>query len=144
MASSKVLITDRARCGRVTLSRTILTFAMRELAVEGRELSLLLTDNEEIRELNKNFRNIDKPTDVLSFPMNDDILLGDIAISMDKVVEQARGAECSPEVELARLCHHGLLHLLGYEHVNGGRQAAKMRRKEDELFAALNEKGGLG
>ena len=89
------------------------------------------------------FRGIDKPTDVLSFPMDDDVLLGDIAISMDRVREQASEAECSLERELARLCHHGLLHLLGYDHIHGGRQAARMKRREEELFAALEEKGLL-
>ncbi|MFQ5353736.1 MAG: rRNA maturation RNase YbeY [Thermodesulfobacteriota bacterium] len=143
MASPRILVTDRARSAMVTVARNILLSAMRELGLEGRELSLLLTLNGEIQELNKRFRGIDKSTDVLSFPMDDDLLLGDIAISMDMVREQALEARCRPEVELARLCHHGLLHLLGYEHIHGGRQAARMRRKEEELFIALKAKGFL-
>jgi len=137
MASSRVLVTDRSRCAKVVKARSILKRAMRELAVEGRELSLLLTLDDEIRELNKRFRSKDKATDVLSFPMEDEVLLGDIVISMDKVDAQARDAGITPDMELARLCHHGLLHLLGYEHIHGGRQAGKMRRREDELFALL-------
>ncbi len=143
MASSKVLVTDRTRSAMVLLARSFLSLAMRELAVEGRELSLLLTLDEEIRELNKRYRGIDKATDVLSFPMEDEVLLGDIVISMDKVRLQARSALCTPEAELARLCNHGLLHLLGYEHIHGGRQAAKMRRMEEKLFITLGAEGLL-
>ncbi|MFQ5428058.1 MAG: rRNA maturation RNase YbeY [Thermodesulfobacteriota bacterium] len=143
MASPRVLVTDRARSARVTLARAILVAAMRELGLEDRELSLLLTGDGELRELNKRFRGIDKSTDVLSFPMEDDVLLGDIAISMDRVLEQAREARCRPDTELARLCHHGLLHLLGYEHIHGGRQAARMRRKEEELLTVLEAAGLL-
>jgi len=141
MASSKVLVTDRARYGKVSRARLILKTAMKALDVEAKELSLLLTLDEEIKGLNKRFRGIDKATDVLSFPMDDRELLGDIAISMDKVSGQARDAGITEEMELARLCHHGLLHLLGYEHIHGGRQAAKMRRKEDELFEGLKAEG---
>jgi len=141
MASSRVLVTDRARCGKAEMARLILKTAMKELGIDGRELSLLLTGDEEIRELNKRFRGIDKSTDVLSFSMDDEFLLGDIAVSMDRVGRQAEEAGITPEMELARLCHHGLLHLLGYEHIHGGRQAARMRRREDELFAALEAKG---
>jgi len=141
MASASVLVTDRARCGKIARARLILKTAMAALDSAGKELSLLLTHDEEIRELNKRFRGIDKATDVLSFPMEDERLLGDIAISMDKVRVQAAEAGITEEMELARLCHHGLLHLLGYEHIHGGRQAGKMRRREDELFAALEAKG---
>ncbi|MFQ5479800.1 MAG: rRNA maturation RNase YbeY [Thermodesulfobacteriota bacterium] len=143
MPASKVLVTDRADSKMGSLARGILSLAMKGLAVDGRELSLLLTLDGEIRELNNRYRGIDKATDVLSFPMVDDILLGDIAISMDKVALQAGDALCTPEAELARLCHHGLLHLLGYEHIHGGRQAAKMRTMEEKLFSALEAEGLL-
>ncbi len=141
MASSKVLVTDRVCCARVMIARAILKSAMTVLGVEGRELSLLLTGDEEIRELNRRFRGKDKSTDVLSFPMDDELLLGDIAISMDRVHRQAVDAGITDDMELARLCIHGLLHLLGYEHIHGGRQAGKMRRREEELFSALEAKG---
>ncbi len=141
MASSKVLVTDRARCAKAARARLILKRAMKALDVEAKELSLLLTLDDEIRGLNSRFRGIDRATDVLSFPMDDERLLGDIAISMDRVRGQATEAGITDEMELARLCHHGLLHLLGYEHIHGGRQAGKMRKKEDELFRALEEEG---
>jgi len=141
MASSRILVTDRARCHKAARVRLILKAAMSVLSLGGRELSVLITDDGGIRELNKKFRGKDAPTDVLSFSMDDDVLLGDIAVSMDRVRTQAGEAGITEDMELARLCHHGLLHLLGYEHIHGGRQAAKMRRREDELFAALEEKG---
>lgn len=105
------------------------------------EVSILLTVDEEIKELNRQYRKINKPTDVLSFPMEDGYLLGDIVISMDTAEEQAKEFEVSLEEEASRLLIHGLLHLLGYDHVKGGAQAKKMRAKEEELMILLEEKG---
>lgn len=105
------------------------------------EVSLLLTGDEGIRELNKKFRRKDKPTDVLSFPMNDDYLLGDIVVSLERARAQAKDFGVTYEEEVSRLLVHGLLHLLGYDHVKGGTQAKKMKAKEEELLGALREGG---
>lgn len=111
------------------------------MGFKGREVSVLITDDDRIQELNKTYRNKNKPTDVLSFPMDDEQLLGDIVISMDTAKAQAESFKVSLDEELSRLLVHGLLHLLGYDHVKGGHQAKKMRAKEDELMSGLKEKG---
>lgn len=119
---------------------------MAETALEGlgyreRELSVLLTDDEGIRELNRRFRGKDKPTDVLSFPMEDPCLIGDIAVSMERARAQAAEFGVSENEELARLLVHGILHLIGHDHVKGGRQARKMKENEEALMSLLREKG---
>lgn len=85
-----------------------------------KEVELLLTNDEEIRELNKKYRNKDQPTDVLSFAFQDDApadeMLGQIAISVDRAALQAEEIGQSLEEELKFLFIHGLLHLLGYDH----------------------------
>ena len=80
----------------------------------------MLTDDLEIRKLNARFRNQDKHTDVLAFPLNDTddigVYLGDVVISIDRAREQAPRFNNDLEGELARLIVHGILHLLGYDH----------------------------
>lgn len=93
------------------------------------EVSVTFTDNEKIHALNKQYRNVDKPTDVLSFPLLDteseedellpaelETMLGDIVISLEKAREQAEEYGHSFEREVAFLCVHSMLHLLGYDH----------------------------
>lgn len=96
------------------------------------EIELILTDNTEIAHINHEFRSIDKPTDVLSFP-NDPFPgapLGSIIISVDKVSEVAQELGHSEDDELALLFIHGLLHLLGMDHeIDQG----EMRRKEESV-----------
>jgi probable rRNA maturation factor len=111
--------------------------ALKGLGFDDCELSVLLTGNEEIRELNREYRGMDKPTDVLSFPMGDEYLLGDIVISTEKAALQAIDFGVTFDEEMARLLVHGLLHLAGYDHVKGGRQARRMKDKEEELMVAL-------
>lgn len=91
-------------------------------------VSLIFTDAKEIHEINRSYRNIDRPTDVISFAMMDsendyempegDNELGDIFISIDAVREQAESYEHSVQREVCFLFTHGLLHLLGYDHMN--------------------------
>lgn len=116
---------------------------LKSLELSDREVSILLTGDEGIRDLNLRFRNIDRPTDVLSFTMEDERLLGDIAVSVETAVRQARDFKVSLEEELGRLVVHGVLHLLGYDHVKGGTQARKMRAKEEELLERLRREGCL-
>lgn len=86
--------------------------------IEPIVISVILVDNDTIHELNKNFRNKDKPTDVLSFENTDDLSeIGDVFISLDKVTEQAKDLDHSFEYELVYLAVHGFLHCLGYDHI---------------------------
>jgi len=111
------------------------------LGCNDRELSVLVTGNERIRELNAMYRSIDRPTDVLSFPMDDPSMLGDVVISIEKAAIQAEQFGVTLGEETGRLVAHGLLHLLGYDHVRGGRQAAKMKMAEEELMGLFRQEG---
>ncbi|GMR05345.1 MAG: rRNA maturation RNase YbeY [Thermodesulfobacteriota bacterium] len=115
--------------------------ALKGLGCDDRELSILVTGNERIRGLNAMYRSIDRPTDVLSFPMDDPSMLGDVVISVEKAALQAEQFGVTLAEETGRLVVHGVLHLLGYDHARGGRQAAKMKRAEEELMASLREDG---
>lgn len=109
------------------------------------EISLSLVDNEEIHQLNKQYRGKDAPTDVLSFPMVEDdddlnqetILLGDIIISIPKAQEQAIEYGHGFERELCYLTIHSMFHLLGYDHMEQEDKEV-MRRKEKEVIKNLN------
>lgn len=114
-------------------------------------VSITLTVPEEIHILNKNFRNIDKPTDVLSFPMfqpdeiekmikdnyQEEDILGDMVISIPQVEEQAKEYGHSFERELAYMVVHSFYHLMGYDHMVE-EDKIKMRAKEDEILNKLN------
>lgn len=118
------------------------------------EISVLLVDNEAIREINKEHRKVDRATDVLSFPMvemaegkilSDEgdfdmdenlLVLGDIVVSMEKTAEQAEEYGHSFERELAFLVTHGMFHLLGYDH-EAPEEEKKMLEKQEEVLALL-------
>jgi len=110
------------------------------------EISILLCHNEYIHALNKQYRHIDRPTDVLSFALNegeddgydgpDTALLGDIIISLEKVAEQAAEYGHSFERELAYLTIHGMLHILGYDHMEP-EDKAEMRGEEEFILRRL-------
>jgi len=108
------------------------------------EVSVTFVDDEEIRALNKVYRNIDSSTDVLSFPMGEeDIfdvpytpLLGDIVISAETAQRQAREFGHSVEREIAYLTAHSMFHLIGYDHINEGDKAI-MREKEKLVMRNL-------
>lgn len=114
------------------------------------EVSVTFVDNEEIREINRKFRNIDRATDVLSFPLFDedgmdahveelDCMLGDIVLSLERAREQAAEFGHSFEREVAFLTVHSVLHLLGYDHELSDEDDADMRRRQTEIV----EKMGL-
>ena len=109
------------------------------------EVSVTLSDNGYIRALNKNFRNKDKHTDVLSFPLYEDgdfdmgecisgAMLGDIVISMEKAHAQAIEYGHSLIREVAFLATHSTLHLLGYDHETSEEDEADMRRRQSEIM----------
>ena len=104
----------------------LLTYALEVENVDNLEFNVIIINNEEIHKINKEYRGIDRPTDVISFALedykdikyeNDYRVLGDIYISIDKVKEQAKEYGHSEKRELAFLAVHGLLHLLGYDHM---------------------------
>lgn len=103
------------------------------------EVSITLTDDAEIHALNKMYRNIDKPTNVLSFELGDDILLGDIYISLDTVMREAADAGISVEEHTAHMVVHGMFHLLGYDHLTDD-QARVMESKEVAVLKKLGIK----
>ena len=119
------------------------------------EVNVLITDDEGIREINREHRQIDRATDVLSFPMqnlvpgaflpdltevnpeNGRLLLGDMVVSVDRIRAQAEEYGHSVRHELAYLTVHSCLHLLGYDHMDEGPQKQQMRQKEKEIMQRL-------
>lgn len=112
------------------------------------EVSVSFLDNEQIRQYNREYRQKDMATDVLSFPLGKDgeydvnadtgaKMLGDIAILVPKVYEQASQYGHSIQREFAYLTVHSMLHLLGYDHEEGGIAAVRMREKEEAVLSML-------
>ena len=103
-------------------------------------VSVSFVDDNEIKNLNRDYRNVDKVTDVLSFPMDeeydDKIILGDIVINMSRVLSQAKEFGHSNRRELSYLCVHSTLHLLGYDHIEEEDRII-MRAKEKEIMDKL-------
>lgn len=115
---------------------------------EPAEVDVTIVSDDTIKEMNSQFRNIDSSTDVLSFPLgengefdknpeNENLMLGDIVISMDHAISQADLYGHGIEREMAFLTVHSMLHLLGYDHVNGGLEQTIMREKEEKVLEAL-------
>ncbi len=104
------------------------------------EVSVSFVTNEEIRVLNREYRNVDSETDVLSFPMDDVFdgvaILGDIVLSTQKIIEQANDFNHSIEREMIYLTVHSMLHLLGYDHMDSD-EKEEMRAKEKEIMKNL-------
>jgi len=114
------------------------------------EVGILFVNDRRMRGLNLRYRGMDKTTDVLSFPQQEfspplphgisftsPLLLGDIVISLPRAARQAEEYGTTLQEELERLIIHGLLHLAGYDHERGGREAALMRKMEAKLAGAL-------
>ena len=112
------------------------------------ELSILLTDNKGIQELNKRYLKKDKPTDVLSFPMwdfnselltpNSELILGDIVISIETAKTQAKENGVAFYEEIARLLIHGILHLFSFDHEKSSKEAQRMKKQEERLLEIAN------
>ena len=134
---------------------------MKEEGVECQyQISLLFVDNEEIREINNETRNIDRATDVLSFPMldfedkkvfnemylnydfdetfkdGDELILGDMVLSLERALEQSEEYGHSYEREVSYLVVHSILHLLGYDHMEED-DKKRMRKREEEILNKL-------
>ena len=154
MNKVKVIISNRQNVVKIPtgirlLVRRCCNAALRlENFPEDAEVSVSCVDNDQIREMNREHRNIDAATDVLSFPLGENgiydhneatgaALLGDIVISMPKAVEQAELYGHSLQREIGYLTAHSMFHLLGYDHVNGGVEAVHMREKEETVMTML-------
>lgn len=116
--------------------RDLETYFTNELKIKE-EVSLILVDIKEIQKINKEYRHLDYPTDVISFEDKIEDYLGDIFICMEKVNEQAQTYQHSVEREFAFLTCHGLLHLLGYDHLNPTDEAI-MFTKQEEILEKTN------
>lgn len=152
--SIKVLITNRQKdvkipSGiRLLIRRCCHAVLAAEQFGDSAEVSVSFVNNEQIRQLNNEFRQKDTATDVLSFPLGQDgvydrnletgaLQLGDIVISIEKAVEQARIYGHSLQREIGFLTVHSMLHLLGYDHESGGLEMVRMREKEESVLSSL-------
>ena len=140
---------------RRLIQRAISAALREEKVPDDCEVSVLRTDNEGIHELNRDYRGVDRPTDVLSFPANElspgefdadlcerdpetgRVFLGDMAISLEKCEAQAEEFGHSCERELMDLTVHSTLHLLGYDHVDEAEMKRQMRGREDVIMSRL-------
>lgn len=136
----------RCRIRRTSVhERSLVRLAQRILTASGdseAELGLEIVGNSRIRRLNHQYRQQDRPTDVLAFPLREaggprTALLGDVVISFPKAAAQASQYGHSIEEELIRLLIHGILHLQGYDHERGESEARRMRRREREILRLL-------
>ena len=136
------------------IRRTIRTALAAEGLTAPCEVDVLLTDDDGIHEINREMRQVDRPTDVLSFPEfeltpgqlpgPEDadpgtglIPLGDMVLSMERVAAQAREYGHSKRRELSYLVTHSVLHLLGYDHLDEGPMKAQMRARDEAIMALL-------
>ena len=157
MNKVKVIISDEQK--EITVPRGIRMLIRRccnavlqaEKFGSDAEVSVSFVDNERIHELNAQYRNVDRETDVLSFPMGEngeydtnmdkgEKILGDIVISVPKAMEQAKAYNHSLQREIGFLTVHSMLHLLGYDHENGGIEQVHMREKEEEVITKIGLK----
>lgn len=106
-------------------------------ADKSAQISITLTDDKHIHELNREYRNIDRPTNVLSFELGDSQLLGDIFISLDTVMREAAEQNISLHDHTAHMVVHGVLHLMGYDHINDV-DAARMEALEIQILKSMN------
>ena len=141
MRKNKVLVKKRVRGVESKLLSKIAHRALEVLGLNKVELSIVLVSDAQIKRLNKLYRNKDKPTDVLSFPIGEKVkgwlILGDIVISVDTAKRQAKELGYSLEEELKRLLVHGLVHLLGYDHELGGEEEKKFFELEELVLKGL-------
>lgn len=124
--------------------KDIALYTLKRENIDNSILNVIIIDNEEIHKINREYRGIDRPTDVISFALEDDCtfvslditVLGDIYISIDKVYEQAKLYNHSVIREISFLTVHGVLHLLGYDHIKEEEEKImfdKQRKYLDEL-----------
>ncbi len=141
-----ILITDRQAIVKLdiaSLRRTVRRI-LKQLGRERDEVSILLVDDREIRDLNRAYLKRDRPTNVIAFPMLEGPfrkihprVLGDIVISIETASRDAKKEGMTLDDEMLFLLTHGILHLLGYEHEGSAARARRMHQKQREIFDAL-------
>ena len=122
-------------------------YVVKKLKLAKCEFNIIIVDNKQIHKINKEYRNVDRETDVISFAMEDNMdieysdfrLLGDIYISLDKVYSQAKEYGHSNLREICFLATHGILHLLGYDHMEANDEK-EMFKLQNELLEGYNIK----
>lgn len=156
MGKIKVVIENRQKAIkiptgiRLLLRRCCTAVLNMEKFEDPAEVNIIFVDDKTITEINSQKRNIDSPTDVLSFPMgengdypinpeNGNKMLGDIVISVERAVKQSLEYDHPLTRELGYLTTHSMLHLLGYDHVNGGLEATIMREKEETVMDMVGQ-----
>ena len=133
---------------RLLIRRCCTAVLVMEEFPQDAEISVTIVYNEKIKELNKKYRDIDSETDVLSFPLGENGVydinhdtgeaeLGDIVLSLEKAQEQAEHYGHSLDREVGYLTVHSMLHLLGYNHEEGGMELVRMREKEEKVLTEL-------
>ena len=148
--SVKVMISNRQKLVKIPSGIRLLIrrCCLAEKFSDDAEVSVSFVTNEQIRQLNAEFRGKDMPTDVLSFPLGENgnydrnfetgaLQLGDVVISVEKAVEQARLYGHTLQREIGFLTVHSILHLLGYDHESGGLEQVRMREKEESILTSL-------
>jgi len=142
---TSVALTEKAPGLRSTTLRSLRARALRTLGFPRATVSLVITTDEHLRALNRDFLEIDRPTDVLSFPLAEpgdledqdcELFLGEIYISLETARAQAREARRPLAREIAHLVVHGLLHLLGHDHATPA-ERLRMRAEESRLLREL-------
>jgi len=119
------------------------------LGCKNCEISIVITDDQDIKEINKSYRNIDKPTNVLSFPMDDSMavpgvkILGDLVISEDTALKESEEAQITLDQRISQLLIHGILHLFGYDHEISEEEDEKMTEKSIELLSLIEKDKNL-
>lgn len=154
MAKTKVIITEKQNNKklptgiRMLVRRACNAVLITEEFLDPAEVNVTFVDDDEIKMLNTEFRNIENSTDVLSFPLGENgiydenpengaKMLGDVVISVDHAVKQADAYGHSLQREIAFLTVHSMLHLLGYDHVNGGLEEMRMCEKQELVLLKL-------
>ena len=130
--------TEKDLSEEIKKANEILLYGLKKLKQDDANFNVIIVDNDYIHQLNKKYRGVDRPTDVISFALEDDDtfsppirILGDIYISIDKCIEQSKEYGHSLMREFCFLCVHGMLHLLGYDHMN--------KEDEKEMFSLQEE-----
>lgn len=145
MPRTSVVLTEKAPGLRSTTLKSLLTRSLRILGFPKASVSLVLAGDRELRTLNRDFLETDRPTDVLSFPLAEPgdledrgraLFLGEIYISLDTARAQAREARRPLGREIAHLVVHGLLHLLGHDHATPA-ERVRMKAAESRLLREL-------
>ena len=154
MGKTKVLITNNQKDVKIPVGMRLLirrscnAVLDNEEFTDDAEVSVTFVNNDEIRRLNNEYRSIDRVTDVLSFPLGENgvydfnnetgaYMLGDIVISIQTALKQAKLYGHSLEREIGFLTVHSMLHLLGYDHEQGGVEARNMRETEEQILDNL-------